>query len=75
MCLFEVKMSIRHTNGDIETLPVVPEGTHISDVLTDEAVKYLKANKENPFLLCLWYYDVHAPYQAKEDLKKSRNSA
>ena len=55
---------------DIETLPVVPEGTHISDVLTDEAVKYLKANKENPFLLCLWYYDVHAPYQAKEDLKK-----
>jgi arylsulfatase A-like enzyme len=53
-----------------ETLPVVPEGTHIADVLTDEAVKYLKANKENPFLLCLWYYDVHAPFQAKEELKK-----
>jgi len=53
-----------------ETLPDVPEGTHISDVLTDEAVKYLKANKDNPFLLCLWYYDVHAPFQAKEELKK-----
>jgi len=55
---------------DIETIPSAPEGTHISDVLTDEAVKYLKANKDSPFLLCLWYYDVHAPFQAKEELKK-----
>jgi arylsulfatase A-like enzyme len=53
-----------------ETLPVVPEGTHVSDVLTDEAIKYMTTNKENPFLLCLWYYDVHAPFQAKEELKK-----
>ncbi|MFY0651763.1 MAG: sulfatase [Cyclobacteriaceae bacterium] len=51
-----------------ETLPVVPEGTHVSDVLTDEAIKYVKEQKENPFLLCLWYYDVHAPFQAKEEL-------
>ena len=51
-----------------ETLPVVPEGTHISDVLTDEAIKYINTNKEKPFLLCLWYYDVHAPFQAKEEL-------
>ncbi|MEQ9289494.1 MAG: sulfatase [Cyclobacteriaceae bacterium] len=51
-----------------ETLPVVPEGTHVSDVLTDEAIKYMKEQKENPFLLCLWYYDVHAPFQAKQDL-------
>ena len=27
-----------------ETLPVVPEGTHISDVLTDEAIKYINEN-------------------------------
>lgn len=53
-----------------ETLPVVPEGTHVSDVLTDEAIKYMTSNKENPFLLCLWFYDVHAPFQAKEELKK-----
>ncbi|MGQ1783617.1 MULTISPECIES: sulfatase [unclassified Saccharicrinis] len=55
---------------DCETLPVVPDGTHVSDVLTDEAVKFMTSNKENPFLLCLWYYDVHAPYQAKEELIK-----
>ncbi len=53
-----------------ETLPVVPSGTHISDVLTDEAIKYISSNKEKPFLLCLWYYDVHAPFQAKEKLKQ-----
>lgn len=55
---------------NIETIPVVPEGTHISDVLTDEAIKYMTGNAENSFLLCLWYYDVHAPFQSKEDLKK-----
>ncbi len=52
------------------TLPVAPEGTHISDVLTDEAIKYMTEKKNNPFLLCLWYYDVHAPFQAKEELKE-----
>lgn len=55
---------------DCETLPVVPEGTHISDVITDKAVDYIKSNKDNPFLLCLWFYDVHAPFQAKETLKQ-----
>ncbi len=53
-----------------ETLPVGPEGTHISDVLTDSAISYMTRNKEKPFLLCLWYYDVHGPFQAKEKLKK-----
>ncbi len=55
---------------DCETLPVVPEGTHICDALTDEAIKYIQSKKEEPFLLCLWYYDVHAPYQSKNDLKE-----
>lgn len=53
-----------------ETLPVVPEGTHIAEVLTDEAIKYITAKKDQPFLLCLWYYDVHAPFQAKQELIK-----
>lgn len=55
---------------DVETLPPVPDGTHICDVLTDEAIRYMELNRDHPFLLCLWYYDVHAPYQSKEDLKK-----
>ena len=55
---------------DVETLPPVPAGTHICDVVTDEAIKYMEAQKEHPFLLCLWYYDVHAPYMSKENLKQ-----
>ena len=55
---------------NVATLPVVPEGTHICDMLTDEAIGFLKENKDNRFFLCLWYYDVHAPYQAIEELKK-----
>lgn len=47
---------------------MVPDGTHITDVLTDEAISYINANKDHPFLLCLWYYDVHAPFQAKPKL-------
>lgn len=50
------------------TLPVRPEGTHICDTLTDEALSFLAANKDRPFLLNLWYYDVHAPFQGKEAL-------
>jgi hypothetical protein len=55
---------------DIETLPPVPDGTHVCDVVTDEAIKYMEQQKDNPFLLCLWYYDVHAPYQSKEEMKQ-----
>jgi len=53
-----------------ETLPVGVEGQHISDVLTDSALTYLARQKEDPFLLCLWYYDVHGPFQVKPELKK-----
>jgi len=55
---------------DCNTLPVVPEGTHLCDVVTDLAVDFIEKNKDNPFLLCLWFYDVHAPFQGKEDLKE-----
>ncbi|MBN2526844.1 MAG: sulfatase [Deltaproteobacteria bacterium] len=53
---------------DLDTLPPASAGTPISDVLTDAAIRYIQKNRRNPFLLCLWYYDVHAPLQAKEDL-------
>ena len=53
-----------------ETLPVVPDSTHIADVLTEKAIEYMENQKDNPFLLCLWYYDVHAPYQSKNNLKE-----
>lgn len=44
------------------------EGTHISAALAQEAIKFISENKDQPFLLNLWYYDVHAPYQADTNL-------
>lgn len=51
-----------------ETLPLVPEGTHLCDALTDTAISYVSHHRDEPFMMCLWYYDVHAPFQAKQDL-------
>ncbi len=49
-------------------IPPVPEGTHIDDVLADQAIAYIEERKAEPFFLCLWFYDVHAPFEAKADL-------
>lgn len=53
---------------DIDTLPASKPGTHIADVLTDEAIKFIKDGQGQPFLLNLWFYDVHAPFQAPAEL-------
>ena len=58
-----------HTENN-SLLPKAPRGTHYNDLLTDEAIRYLGKRKQttDPFFMCLWYYDVHAPFQAKKDL-------
>jgi arylsulfatase A-like enzyme len=45
-----------------------PKGEYLTDRLTDEALKFLDASKDKPFLLYLSHYAVHIPLQAKEDL-------
>ncbi len=45
-----------------------PEGEYLTDRLTDEAVKFLGANKEKPFFLYLSYFAVHTPIEAKETI-------
>lgn len=52
------------------TLPPAAAGAHICDVLTDAAIDYVSVQQDKPFMLCLWYYDVHAPFQAKDSLIK-----
>ncbi|MEX0321700.1 MAG: sulfatase [Puniceicoccaceae bacterium] len=44
-----------------------PDGEHIADRLAREAIKYLKANKDEPFFLNLWTYPVHGPWEAKQE--------
>lgn len=41
-----------------------PEGEYLTDRLTDESIRFLEENQENPFLLFLSYYTVHTPIQA-----------
>ncbi|MFK5972918.1 MAG: sulfatase [Flavobacteriaceae bacterium] len=47
-----------------------PEGEHLTDRLTQEAIQFLRKNKEVPFFLYLPFYSVHTPIMAKENLVK-----
>lgn len=80
---FEMVVGGRHHPGppppggffspwDIDTIPVSPEGSHIADVVTDQALAFIEtsATNDQPFFLCLWPYDVHAPFQGKAELIK-----
>jgi arylsulfatase A-like enzyme len=47
-----------------------PAGEYITDRLTDEAIKFIHANREQPFLLHLWHHGVHGPWGHKEEYTK-----
>ncbi len=55
---------VGHRTEDVEAEP----GEYITDRLTEEAIGFIDRNKNDPFLLCLWHYGVHAPIEAKPDL-------
>lgn len=44
------------------------DGDYLTDRLTDEALKYIESNKENPFFLYMSHYAVHDPIQGRKDL-------
>lgn len=45
-----------------------PEGEYLTDRLTDEAISYMKAHRDRPFLVYLNYYSVHRPHEPKPEL-------
>ena len=45
----------------------VPEGTYLTDYLTDQVLELIRHKDERPFFLNLWYYTVHTPIQAKRE--------
>jgi arylsulfatase A-like enzyme len=51
----------------VGTITDGPEGEYITDRLTDEAVKFITANKDRPFFLNLSHYAVHGPWGHKEE--------
>lgn len=45
-----------------------PLGTHIEDRMAEEAVRFLRENRQGPFFLNYWMFSVHAPFEAKQEL-------
>ena len=43
------------------------EGEYLTDRLTEEAVKFIRENKDTPFFLYLAHHAVHTPIEAKEE--------
>ncbi len=52
----------------IPAFPNGPAGEHIDDRLTQEAIQWLRQNRDRPFFLNYWLFSVHAPFQGKPDL-------
>ena len=51
-----------------ELHPDSPEGEHLPNRLADETAKFIRQNKQNPFLAYLSFYSVHTPLQGRKDL-------
>ena len=51
----------------VGTITDGPAGEYIVDRLADEAVKFIEANREQPFFLNLWNYGVHGPWGHKPE--------
>jgi len=52
----------------LPNLPDGPPGEHLTDRLTDEALRVIKKNADKPFFIFLSHYTVHTPLQAKPAL-------
>lgn len=63
------------TIPDLEDVDV-PDGTYLTDYLTDQAIELIRNRQERPFYLNMWYYSVHTPIQAKEEkIRKYQSKA
>ncbi len=52
----------------LRALPDGPEGEYLTDRLTDEAIRFIETNGEQPFFLYLTHYAVHTPVQAPDEI-------
>ncbi|MHC4691854.1 MAG: sulfatase [Planctomycetota bacterium] len=44
------------------------DGQYLTDVLTDESLKFIEQNRDRPFFLYLSHHTVHTPIQAKKEI-------
>jgi len=46
------------------------EGEYLTDRLTNETMKFIRAHKDSSFFVYLSHYAVHTPFEAKDSLKQ-----
>jgi arylsulfatase A len=51
-----------------EWLTGAADGAYLTDLLHDQALKFIEQNKNHPFFLYLPHYAVHTPLQARQDM-------
>ncbi len=47
-----------------------PEGTHRTDIFADQAIKFMRIHRENPFFIHMAYYSVHTKLEPVPELMK-----
>ncbi len=52
---------------DIPNIKNGPDGEYMTDRLAREAANFIEDNKDNPFLVYLSFYTVHAPFNAPKN--------
>ncbi len=67
---FDVMSVSRGTHNRVKLYPSrpLPPDAYLSEVLTEEADAFIKANRDRPFFLYLAHYAVHIPLQARQAL-------
>ncbi|NQU24463.1 MAG: sulfatase [Candidatus Nealsonbacteria bacterium] len=54
----------------IHNLQSKTDDEHLPDRFADEAISFIRTNRDGPFMLFLWHYTVHWPVEAPEHLLK-----
>ncbi|HUE74798.1 MAG TPA: sulfatase [Pirellulaceae bacterium] len=63
-----LKSVLRTTGRQLTGLEDAPDGSYLTDLLTDAAVSFIEQQKAGPFFLYLPHYTVHIPLQAKQEV-------
>lgn len=52
----------------IPSLPPRKQGEYLTDRLADETIAFMRREKDQPLLVCLWTYNPHYPFEAPAEL-------
>lgn len=79
---FDVNIGGGHNPGppsffspyNVDNLEDGPEKEFLSDRMAREAIAFLETHKDSTFYMNYWFFAVHAPYQAPQELIKKYNT-